>query len=236
MFFELNNLHVNYPEGADVIKGINMYVNEGEIVSLLGSNGAGKTTTLKAIAGLLKPSQGEIVFRAENIVNDSPQIRVNKGISMVPEGKRIFKRLTVHQNLLLGAHTQKSQHIRRTMLATITQLFPRLKERMNQNAGTLSGGEQQMLAIGRALMSSPRLLLLDEPTLGIMPKLVNELFNSIKIMRDEMGVSILLVEQNVKKSIEIANRGYILQTGRIVAEGGEELLNSEIVKKAFLGI
>ena len=236
MFFEIKNLHVHYPEGANVINGINIVLNEGEIVSLLGSNGAGKTTTLKAVTGLLKPNQGEIIFRSENIVDNSPQIRVNKGISMVPEGKRIFKRLTVHQNLLLGAHTQKSQQVRENMLENVTKLFPRLKERMNQNAGTLSGGEQQMLAIGRALMSSPKLLLLDEPTLGIMPTLVNELFNTIKIMRNQMGISILLVEQNVIKSIEVADRVYILQTGKIVTEGGKELLKSEIVKKAFLGI
>lgn len=236
MFLEVKNLHVGYSDGANIINGLNFYMNKGEIVSLIGSNGAGKTTILKAIAGLLKPSEGEIFFNSKNLVNLSPQQRVIEGITMVPEGKRLFKRLTVHQNLLLGAYTKKSKQLREDTIGRITDLFPVIKRRMNQNAGTLSGGEQQMLAVGRALMSVPKLLMLDEPSLGIMPTLVRELFEMIEKLRIEMGLSILLVEQNVKKAIDLADRTYVLQTGRIIKEGGKELLDTDMVRKAFLGI
>jgi len=236
MFLEVKNLHVGYSDGANIINGLNFYMNKGEIVSLIGSNGAGKTTILKAIAGLLKPSEGEIFFNSKNLVNLSPQQRVIEGITMVPEGKRLFKRLTVHQNLLLGAYTKKSKQLREDTIGRITDLFPVIKRRMKQNAGTLSGGEQQMLAVGRALMSVPKLLMLDEPSLGIMPTLVRELFEMIEKLRIEMELSILLVEQNVKKAIDLADRTYVLQTGRIIKEGGKELLDTDMVRKAFLGM
>lgn len=236
MLLEVKNLHAGYSDGANIINGVNFYINKGEIVSLIGSNGAGKTTILKIISGLLKPSEGEIFFNSKNLLKLSPQQRVIEGMTMVPEGKRLFKRLTVHQNLLLGAYTKKSKQLREDMIGRITNLFPVLKIRMKQNAGTLSGGEQQMLAVGRALMSVPKLIMFDEPSLGIMPILVRELFETIKKLRIEMGLTILLVEQNVKKAIDLADRTYVLQTGRIIKEGGKELLDTDMVRKAFLGI
>jgi branched-chain amino acid transport system ATP-binding protein len=236
MFLEVKNLHVSYSDGANIINDLNFYINKGEIVSLIGSNGAGKTTILKTITGLLKPSEGEMFFNSKDLVNFSPQQRVIEGITMVPEGKRLFKRLTVHQNLLLGAYTKKSKQLREDTIERIIDLFPVIKRRMKQNAGTLSGGEQQMLAVGRALMSVPKLLMLDEPSLGIMPTLVRELFEMIEKLRIEMDLSILLVEQNVKKAIDLADRTYVLQTGRIIKEGGKELLDTDLVRKAFLGM
>jgi len=236
MFLEVKNLYAGYSEGASIINGLDFYINKGEIVSLIGSNGAGKTTILKIISGLLKPSEGEIFFNSKNLLKLSTQQRVIEGIAMVPEGKRLFKRLTVHQNLLLGAYTKRSKQLREDMMERITNLFPVLKMRMKQNAGTLSGGEQQMLAVGRALMSVPKLIMFDEPSLGIMPTLIWEFFETIKKLQIEDGLTILLVEQNVKKAINLADRTYILQTGRIIKEGGKELLDTDIIRKAFLGM
>jgi len=236
MFLEVKNLHVSYSDGANIINDLSFHIKKGEIVSLIGSNGAGKTTILKTITGLLKSSKGEIFFNAKNISNLSPQQRVVEGMTMVPEGKKLFKRLSVQQNLLLGAYTKKSKKLREEMIELITNLFPVLKDRMKQNAGTLSGGEQQMLAVGRALMSVPKLIMFDEPSLGIMPTLVWELFETIKKLRIEMGLTILLVEQNVKKAIDLADRTYVLQTGRIIKEGGKELLDTDMIRKAFLGM
>lgn len=236
MFFETKDLDVGYFEGNNVIHNVNFTVNEGEIVSIIGSNGAGKTTILKTLSGLLKQSSGQIFFSDQDISDISPQERVNMGISLVPEGKRLFKRLSVKENLIIGAYTRKSPEYREKMFENIYTMFPVLKKREKQISGTLSGGEQQMLAVGRALMSQPKLLMLDEPSLGIMPTLVMELFETITKLKNEMKISILLVEQNVNKSIEVADRVYVLQTGRIIQEGGKELIKSDTVRKAFLGI
>ncbi len=236
MFFQVKNLKIGYFEGNNVINGIDFSIDQGTIVSIIGSNGAGKSTILKTISGLMKETTGEILYKDKNIVELKPQERLEIGLSLVPEGKHLFTRLTVQQNLNLGAYKIQNKIFRKDMIETIFQMFPVLKKRYNQISGTLSGGEQQMLAVGRALMSNPKLLMLDEPSLGIMPTLVRDLFKAIEVLKTNMNISILLVEQNVKKSIEVADKVYVLQTGKIIEEGGKELLKSEIVRKAFLGI
>jgi len=219
-----------------VVQGVSFEVREGEVVAIVGANGAGKSTILKAIAGSIHPRKGRISFEGKDIsFLSSPEI-VKAGITYVPENRRLFTPLTVEENLEIGAYTVRNPQQIQENLEFVYQLFPRLKERRRQRAGTLSGGEQQMLAIGRGLMTNPKLLMLDEPSQGLMPILVTELFNSIHKLK-EMGKTILLVEQNVREALELADRGYVIQSGRVVLEGtGEELLESDMVKKAFLGL
>ena len=228
----INNLQVSYG-GINAVKGISMSVPEGKIVTLIGANGAGKSTILKAISGIVKPKTAEILWKGENIVGKSPDKIVKSGIVLVPEGRRVFPNLTVKENLKIGAY------LRRDDLGAdfeyVYKLFPRLKERYKQVAGTLSGGEQQMLAMGRALMSKPKLLMLDEPSMGLAPILVEQIFEIIVEM-NKRGTTILLVEQNAQMALSIAHRGYVLETGRVVSTGtGAELLNDDAVRKAYLG-
>ena len=217
------------------LRGVDVKVNDGEIVALIGSNGAGKSTLLMTISGVNKAATGEIVFDKKDISNLPPHDIVNLGISQVPEGRRIFSRLTVEDNLRLGASVnQKGKNFDQDA-KEVYDLFPVLKDRLLQRGGTLSGGEQQMLAIGRALMARPRMLLLDEPSLGIAPKLVNQIFTSIKNINKEKGVTVFLVEQNAKKALELADRGYVLVNGNINLEGsGKDLLNNPDVQAAYL--
>jgi branched-chain amino acid transport system ATP-binding protein len=230
----LNNIHVFY--GAiHALKGISFEVNKGEIVTLIGSNGAGKSTCLKTISGLLRPKEGALSFKDDDLtVVDAPQI-VARGISHVPEGRRIFANMSVSENLDLGAYLRKDKEGIKEDREEIFTLFPRLKERRRQLAGTLSGGEQQMLAMGRALMSKPELLLLDEPSMGLAPILVKQIFEIIKEINSS-GTTILLVEQNARMALSIANRAYVLETGKIVLSGNaQELMATEEVRKAYLG-
>jgi len=231
---KIRNLKACYGS-INALKGIDLEVDEGEIVTLIGANGAGKSTTLKCISGLIKQVDGEIIFQEKNILGVPAHKIVEMGICQVPEGRRIFGNLTVRENLIMGAYTIKDKKKIDEKMERVFSIFPRLKERINQLGGTLSGGEQQMLAIGRALMSEPKLLLLDEPSLGLAPFLVMEIF---KIIRDinEQGTTILLVEQNAHMALQIAHRGYVLETGRIVLSGSaQELASNEEVKKAYLG-
>ncbi len=219
-----------------VVHDVSFRVEEGEVVSLVGSNGAGKTTILRTIAGLLHPPRGEIRLRGEAIERTPPYEIVRKRVAMVPEGRQLFGRLSVWDNLLMGAYTLRSSAEIEESLASVLSMFPILKERRAQRAETLSGGEQQQLAIARGLMSRPSLLLLDEPSLGIMPKLVAEIFETIHRIR-EKGVTVLLVEQNVFEALGVSDRAYVLQSGRVVLEGrGEELLSSDLVRDAYLGV
>jgi len=217
------------------LKGVDIKVNDGEIVALIGSNGAGKSTLLMTISGVNKAATGEIVFDSKNIANLPPHDIVNLGISQVPEGRRIFARLTVEDNLRLGASVNEKGKNFDQDSKDVYDLFPVLKDRLSQRGGTLSGGEQQMLAIGRAMMARPRMLLLDEPSLGIAPKLVNQIFSSIKNINKEKKVTVFLVEQNAKKALELADRGYVLVNGKISLEGaGKDLLNNPDVQAAYL--
>ncbi|RLA87644.1 MAG: ABC transporter ATP-binding protein [Deltaproteobacteria bacterium] len=219
-----------------VVQGISFHVEDGELISIVGANGAGKTTIMKAIAGRLHPRKGSINFRGKDITKLSSPDIVRMGITYVPESRRLFTPLSVEENLEIGAYIINDKKEIEKNLEFVYGLFPRLKERRKQRAGTLSGGEQQMLAIGRGLMANPKLLMLDEPSQGLMPILVTELLNAVKKLK-ELGMTILLVEQNVQEALEIADRGYVLQTGQIITEGnGKELLDSDIVKKAFLGM
>lgn len=229
---EINNLVVNYG-GIQAVKGVSFYVETGKVMTLIGSNGAGKSTVLRSVAGLVKPTSGEILVNGENITGASSDVIVTKGVTLVPEGRRVFPNLTVLENLKIGAylrHDDISESLR-----TVYNFFPRLKERSWQLAGTLSGGEQQMLAMGRALMSHPKLLMMDEPSMGLSPLLVDQVFEIIKDINKD-GTTILLVEQNAGKSLAISDRAYVLETGKIVLSGtGKELMESEDVKKAYLG-
>lgn len=216
------------------LEDVTLHVEQGEIVSIIGSNGAGKSTLLRTISGLLRPRTGSIVFENERIDGLTPDRIVAKGISHSPEGRRIFTNMTVHENLLIGAYLRKDPDIEKDMNAAMDR-FPRLRERIKQNAGTLSGGEQQMLAMSRAMMSRPRLLLLDEPSMGLAPNLVTEIFSIITDLNKD-GTTILLVEQNAHRALEIANRAYVLETGRIVlSDKGPALLANPKVKEAYLG-
>jgi branched-chain amino acid transport system ATP-binding protein len=231
----IENLHVYYG-GIHALKGISLRVEEGQIVTLIGANGAGKSTTLRAISGIVRPQKGQITFENQDMTRFPAYEIVEQGIAMVPEGRRVFPHLTVLENLLLGAHTRRDPAGVQKDLEWICELFPILKERALQSAGTLSGGEQQMLAVGRALMSRPRLLLMDEPSLGLAPTLVKEVFRTIRQLHDE-GTTILLVEQNARAALRIADYGYILETGEIVLEGtGGELAHNDDVRKAYLGV
>lgn len=231
---EVKGLEVYYGV-IQALKGIDFEVNEGEIVTLIGANGAGKTTTMQSVIGLIPPKAGTVSFEGKEITHLHCHKIVSLGMSQVPEGRRIFQELTVYQNLLMGAYIQKDKKAIKEDIKKIYERFPRLEERKNQIAGTLSGGEQQMLAMGRALMSRPKLLMLDEPSMGLSPLLVDEVFTIIKDLNKE-GTTVLLVEQNAGKSLAISDRAYVLENGRIVLSGtGEELLQSEEVKKAYLG-
>ncbi len=232
---ELKGIHAGYGEFR-VLHDVNMHVEKGEIVALIGPNGAGKTTTLRTVLGMTTLYEGKVLFKGEDITKVPTHKRVEKGIAMVPEGRGIFTPLTVYENLLAGAYTKRAEEKLQDSLEFVFTLFPRLKERKNQIAGTLSGGEAQMLAIARALMSRPELLLLDEPSLGLAPKIVLEVFDVIRKLREE-GVTILIVEQHVKNSLETADRAYVMETGRIVLEGeAKSLLKDERLKKAYLVI
>jgi branched-chain amino acid transport system ATP-binding protein len=220
--------------GVAAVRGVSFEVGPGEVVALLGANGAGKSTTVKVIAGALAPQAGNIRFDGEAIEGRPCHVVVRRGITLVPEGRLVFPQLSVLENLHMGAHTRSAADVSRN-LDYVFGIFPRLAERRDQLAGSMSGGEQQMVAIARGLMSSPRLMMLDEPSLGLMPRLVQELFRLIKRV-SESGVSILLVEQNVNQSLKIANRGYVMEKGRAVLSGtGQELLGNEFVRRAFLG-
>lgn len=231
---KVENLVVHY--GAiKALSGISFEVNQGEIITLIGSNGAGKTTTLHSISNIIKKTSGSVSFNGVDITNAAPDKIVKAGLVQVPEGRRIFANLTVRENLDMGAYVRKDKGAIPGDLDKVYELFPRLKERIRQVAGTLSGGEQQMLAIGRALMTSPKLLLLDEPSMGLAPILVDEIFHIIKTINDA-GTTILLVEQNAFKALRLATRAYILETGKIVKEGpGAELLKDNAVRSAYLG-
>ena len=231
----VNNIEVIYDHVILVLKGVSLHVSEGGIVALLGANGAGKSTTLNTISGLLRPHQGRVRLEGEDLTAVPPHEIVLKGIVQVPEGRRIFGRLTVLENLEMGAFTRTDPGEIRTAMDRVFTLFPRLRERMHQVAGTLPGGEQQMLAIGRALMAHPRILLMDEPSMGLAPILVEQIFEAIKDI-NRQGTTILLVEQNAFMALNIADRGYVLQTGAIVLQGGAaELRANEDVKRAYLG-
>jgi branched-chain amino acid transport system ATP-binding protein len=232
---EVNDLHTYYGN-IHALKGISLTVEQGEIVTLIGGNGAGKTTTLRTITGLIKPRQGHVLLNGEDLTAYKAHEIVYKGVAMIPEGRGIFARLSVAENLDMGAYTRTDRTQIGPDLDRVYTLFPRLQERRKQVAGTLSGGEQQMLAIGRALMAHPRLMLLDEPSMGLAPILVEGIFNTIKDINKE-GTTILLVEQNALMALSIAQRGYVLQTGEIVLQDtAENLQHNELVQKAYLGV
>lgn len=231
---EVSDLKVYYGV-IQAIKGISFEVNQGEVVALIGANGAGKTTTLHTVSGLLPAKEGKIIFDGKDILKVPPHKIVSMGMAHVPEGRRIFQELSVLENLKLGAYTRKSKAEIAESIEMVYDKFPRLKERKNQVAGTLSGGEQQMLAMGRALMSKPRIILMDEPSMGLSPLLVSEIFEIIKEIRNS-GTTVLLVEQNAKKALSIADRAYVLETGNITLSGdASKLINDESIKKAYLG-
>lgn len=231
---KVENLKVRYGM-IEAIKGISFEVNDGEIVTMIGANGAGKTTTMHAISGLVKAAEGSIMLDGAELTKTAPHKIVGMGLAQVPEGRRVFAQQTVEENLALGAYLRKDKDGISTDLTEVFTLFPRLKERRTQPAGTLSGGEQQMLAMGRALMAKPSILLLDEPSMGLSPLLVSEIFHIIEEINSR-GTTILLVEQNAKRALAVADRAYVLETGRITLEGtGKELSNDERVQRAYLG-
>jgi branched-chain amino acid transport system ATP-binding protein len=232
---EVDAIHTYYGQ-IHALKGLSLVVNQGEIVTLIGANGAGKSTTLNTICGLLRPRQGQVRLWGEDLAPFPAHEIVTKGIVQVPEGRRVFSRLTVMENLDMGAYTRNDRRENAETIERVFNLFPRLKERRNQIAGTLSGGEQQMLAMGRALMTHPRLLLLDEPSMGLAPVLVDLIFDTIRLLHDQ-GTTILLVEQNARMALQIADRGYVLQTGEVVmSESAANLRDNEMVQKAYLGL
>ncbi len=231
---EVKDLQVYYGV-IQALKGISFEVNEGEVIALIGANGAGKSTTLHTITGLKSPKSGSVIFDGKDITKLPAHKIVALGMAHVPEGRRVFSQLTVYENLKMGAYTQKDKQKIEETLQMVYERFPRLKERRNQSAGTLSGGEQQMLAMGRALMSNPKILLMDEPSMGLSPILVNEIFDIIQSV-SASGTTVLLVEQNAKKALSIADRAYVLETGSIVKEGpASVLMDDESIKKAYLG-
>ncbi len=231
---EVNDLKVYYGV-IQAIKGVSFHVDEGEVVALIGANGAGKTTILHTISGLLAPKEGRVTFEGKDILKTPGHKIVSMGMVHVPEGRRVFAQMSVLQNLKMGAYTRKDKEEIKHSLKNVFDRFPRLEERQNQLAGTLSGGEQQMLAMGRALMSHPKLILMDEPSMGLSPIFVNEIFDIIEEV-SKGGTTVLLVEQNAKKALSIADRAYVLETGNIVLEGNaEELLHNDAIKKAYLG-
>lgn len=232
---DIENIH-SYYGSIHALKGVSLTVEKGEIVTLIGANGAGKSTTLRTISGLMKPRIGKIILDGEDITPLKPHFIVEKGVALVPEGRRIFARLTVAENLDMGAYVRDRKDIPRE-LERVFSLFPRLKERISQVGGTLSGGEQQMLAMARAMMTHPRVLLMDEPSMGLAPVLVETIFETIQYVNKQEGTTILLVEQNALMALSVASRGYVLQTGTIVlSDSAEKLRNNESVQKAYLGI
>ena len=231
---EVKDLQVYYGV-IQALKGISFHVNQGEVIALIGANGAGKTTTLQTLTGILSPKSGSIVFEGKDLTRTPAHKIVEMGMAHVPEGRRVFADMSVYENMLLGAYTRKDKAEIAESLASVYKRFPRLEERKGQRAGTLSGGEQQMLAMGRALMSRPRIILMDEPSMGLSPIFVNEIFDIIREV-SESGTTVLLVEQNAKKALSIADRAYVLETGSITMDGkAEDLLNDEAVQKAYLG-
>ena len=231
---EVKDLEVYYGM-IQAIKGISFEVNQGEVIALIGANGAGKTTTLHTITGLLSPKKGSVMFEGTDITKIPAHKIVSMGMAHVPEGRRVFAELSVYENLKMGAYTRKDKNEIEESLANVYKRFPRLEERRNQMAGTLSGGEQQMLAMGRALMSKPKIILMDEPSMGLSPIFVNEIFDIIQAV-SESGTTVLLVEQNAKKALSIADRAYVLETGKITMSGNaKDLLEDEAAKKAYLG-
>lgn len=231
---EIKDLVVSYG-GIEAVKNVSLNVEQGKIVTLIGANGAGKSTTLKSIAGIVKPKSASIKFNGEEICGKSPDYIVSKGITLVPEGRRVFPNLTVLENLKIGAYLRKDKAGIKADIEHVYQLFPRLKEREWQQAGTLSGGEQQMLAVGRALMSKPKLIMMDEPSLGLAPLVVKGIFDIIKTVNQE-GITVLLIEQNANMALKAADWGYVMETGVITMEGtGRELLENEEIKEAYLG-
>ncbi len=231
---EIKNLVVSY-NGIEAVKEISFDVPKGKIVTLIGANGAGKSTVLKTVAGVVKPKNASILFEGEEISGKTPDFIVSKGVTLVPEGRRVFPNLTVLENLKIGAYLRKDKKAIQKDIEHVYELFPRLSERSWQLAGTLSGGEQQMLAVGRALMSSPRLIMMDEPSLGLAPLVVQDIFSIIRQINSE-GITVLLIEQNANMALKIADKAYVMETGRITMEGtGEELLSNETIKEAYLG-
>ena len=231
----IENLKVRYG-GIEALRGISMQIPEGKIVTLVGANGAGKSTTLRTITKLVTPISGNITYKGESIIKCTTQVIVKKGITLVPEGRRVFADLTVEENLKIGAYTRKNQLDVKKDIDYVNDIFPRLKERKHQLAGTLSGGEQQMLAVGRALMSKPKVLMMDEPSLGLAPLVVKDIFAIIKEVNEKAGMTILLIEQNANAALKIADYGYVMETGAIGLEGpGSELLSNERVKELYLG-
>lgn len=232
---EVKEIHCGY-DGAPVIRGLSLEVNEGEIVAILGANGAGKSTTMRTICGLMHPEKGQILFRGEDISRSPASENIRKGISYIPEGRRLFPKLSVRENLELGAFTVTDRAVIEERLEEMFTIFPKLKARSSQTAETLSGGEQQMCAIARGLMSGPKLIMLDELSLGLMPSLVEKVFETVELI-NRQGITVLLVEQMVQEALEIATRGYVLQTGRVVHSGtARELLDPDEVKKAYMGM
>ena len=231
---KVSNLHVNYG-GIKALRGINISIEENQIVTLIGANGAGKSSTLRAIMGLVEKSEGKVEYNGEDLTNLPTKDIVKRGIVMVPEGRRVFDNLTVEENLILGAYTRTDAEGIKEEMNKVFHMFPRLKERHWQKAGTLSGGEQQMLAVGRALMVKPKVLMMDEPSLGLAPLLVRDIFEIIKTIHSQ-GNTILLVEQNAKKALEVADYAYVLETGELVLEGeGSQVLKDDRVQEAYLG-
>lgn len=232
---ELENLHAGYGE-IDILQGVDMTVDEGEIVALIGSNGAGKTTTTRTICGILRPTGGSITYRGEDIGATPPHVIVERGIIQVPENRELFTDMTVRENLLLGVQTDRAADNRDENLEWVFDLFPRLEERQGQVAGTMSGGEQQMLTLARALMGEPDLLILDEPSMGLAPHLVDDMFETIEEIY-ESGLTVLIIEQNVQRTLELADRGYVMENGQITIEGaGTDLLDDDRVIEAYMGV
>lgn len=233
---KVENLHVAYG-GVQAVRGISLEVRPGEITALLGANGAGKSSTLAAIVGTVRPASGRVFFEGQEITGTPPEKLVKRGIALIPEGARVFARQPVEQNLRLGAYTVPSEAVYRERLAHVYEVFPRLKERRTQLAGTMSGGERQMLAIGRALMSGPRLLLVDEPSLGLSPLLVEQVFDALAALNKQAGLSVLLVEQNMNAALDVATRAYVMQSGAVALSGeAAELAASDEVRQAYLGM
>ena len=231
---QVNDLHTYYGN-IKALRGVSFHVEKGEILSFIGANGAGKSTLMNTLSGTLKPKAGQIIFEGEDITKLSPRDRVKKGIILAPEGRQIFPKFTVEENLLMGAYTVNDKELNKRNYEKVFELFPQIKDRQKQIAGTLSGGEQQMLAIGRALMSDPKILMLDEPSLGLSPILVEQIFDLINEINNQ-GTTILLVEQNAMAALEISDRAYALETGEITIEGtGKELLHNDLIRKSYLG-
>ena len=234
-FLEVNNIDVSYGD-VQIIFDLSMHIEEGEVVSIIGGNGAGKSTLLRTISGLMKPSSGQIYFKGRSMHTLPPEEIVNRGIVHVPEGRRLFSLMTIKDNLIVGAYNKEADKYKEQTLAQVYEMLPRLKERENQTALTMSGGEQQMVAIGRGLMARPKILMLDEPSLGLAPVLINSIFETIRKIADQ-GTTVLLVEQDVNHSLRLSDRGYVLEHGRIALEGrADELLGNPHIKEAYLGI